>query len=312
LDAGQAGLKRYVINLDRSPGRLLHMRREFERLGLEFERIAAVDGALLPDQVIERIGADHRWVRPLVPAEIGCFLSHRACWEAIAADDAPCAAVFEDDVHLSDSARDVLGSHAWVPADADFIKLETRHRPVTVGIASRYASGAHRLVRLYSFHDGLGGYVLSRRCAQRLVSYTQRCTAPVDQLVLNPQYEIFDRLVVFQLTPAICTPRMAQRPARRVLVARSEPAHTVNGGDACVTVDGAGPAGAAGAASVIDHPAIVSTIDPDGELYRHDEATLQKRGTGAGGRIMRKLSRILASVERGLRGRHRTRVGYTG
>lgn len=37
-------MKAYCINLDRRPDRLEHMERQFERLGMAFERIAAVDG----------------------------------------------------------------------------------------------------------------------------------------------------------------------------------------------------------------------------------------------------------------------------
>jgi hypothetical protein len=37
-------MNRYLINLDRSPERLARMRTIFEAMGLDFERVAAVDG----------------------------------------------------------------------------------------------------------------------------------------------------------------------------------------------------------------------------------------------------------------------------
>lgn len=42
-------MKCYVINLDRSADRLAHMRREFDRIGLLFVRMPAVDGNDIPE-----------------------------------------------------------------------------------------------------------------------------------------------------------------------------------------------------------------------------------------------------------------------
>ncbi len=60
-------MKAYVINLERSTERRQHMRRQLERLGLEHEFVAAVNGA--------RLTADERLLvdgHAVAQSPIGC------------------------------------------------------------------------------------------------------------------------------------------------------------------------------------------------------------------------------------------------
>jgi glycosyl transferase family 25 len=266
-------LRCLVINLQRSTDRLAHIRSTFASLGASFERIDAVDGTQLSEQTVARINAANRWIRPMVRAEIGCLLSHRACWQNIANGTTPFAAIFEDDVHLSIAAAPLLSSLEWIPDSADLVKLETRGRAVVVSRKSLRATPAHRLVRLFSFHDGLAGYVLSQRCALWLHEQAEHCVAPADQMVMNPELGIFPRLQVWQLTPSVCIPdQLAQQRGA---------------------------------------PGLVSTIDADGELYRSDAAALRPPKPSHRPLISpRAMQRIAASVQRLLQGQKRTRIEY--
>ncbi|HWK75364.1 MAG TPA: glycosyltransferase family 25 protein [Povalibacter sp.] len=266
-------MKCLVINLDRSVQRLLHVRQAFARLNLDFERVGAIDGASLPEETVAQLNARNEWLRALTKAEAGCLLSHRKCWEAVAAGEAPYAAVFEDDMQISESAQPLLRSSDWIPQGVDFVKLETRKRAVVVGWAARRISPDHRLTRLFSFHDGLGGYILSKSSARWLCSQIPERTAPVDQLVLNPQFGIFQRLNVFQLTPAICIPQQLAR----------------------------------GMDDRLD--AMPSTIDPDGNLYVSDQS-LQQRSRPTTSAVQRELARMTASLQRAATGRKRVRIPY--
>lgn len=230
----------------------------FERLDLGFERFRAIDGNELSEELITRINDRNQWPRPLIRAEIGCFLSHRACWETVASGIESFGAIFEDDMHISPDARSLLRSSAWIPQGVDLIKLETRNRAVTISRRSMKISADHRLARLFSFHDGLGGYIVSKQCAKWLCLQTEKAAAPVDQLILNPQFGIFGGLNVFQLIPSICIPDQ--------VAARN------------------------GAAT----PAISSTIDRGGSLYASDRALLGQRGVRRGiGRMVGGLQRLL-------------------
>ncbi len=266
-------MKCLVINLDRSADRLLHIRSAFAHLGIDFERVGAVDGAKLPEETIRQINARNEWIRSLTRAEVGCLLSHRMCWETIAAGTEPYAAIFEDDIRLSALAQPLLRSSDWIPQDVGFIKLETRNRAVVVGWTARRVSPEHRLARLFSFHDGLGGYILSRSSAHWLCSQIPERAAPVDQLVLNPRFDIFPRLNAFQLTPSICIPQQIARRADDRL------------------------------------DAIPSTIDPDGNLYESDQSLLQQSRPAAGP-LQREITRIAASLRRAATGRQRIRIPY--
>jgi glycosyl transferase, family 25 len=267
-------LRCLVINLQRSPDRLAHIRSSFAALGASFERMDAVDGVELSEQTVAHINAANRWIRPLVRAEIGCLLSHRACWQSIATGNAPFAAIFEDDVHLSAAAAPLLRSSDWIPDTADLIKLETRGRRVVVSRKSLQATPLHRLVRLFSFHDGLAGYVVSRRCALWLHEQAEHCVAPADQVVMNPDFGLFPSLQVWQLTPSVCIPDqfVQQRDGTNMLA---------------------------------------STIDTDGKLYRTDDMAL-KPWRRASRRLIspRALQRIAEGAQRLLQGRKRMRIEY--
>lgn len=249
------------------------MRSAFAHLNIDFERVGATDGAGLPEETITQINARNEWFRALTKAEVGCLLSHRLCWEIVAAGEDPYAAIFEDDMRISAAAQPLLRSSQWIPPGVDFIKLETRNRAVVVGWTAQRVSPEHRLTRLFSFHDGLGGYILSRSSARWLCAQIPERTAPVDQLVLNPQFGIFSHLNAFQLTPSICIPQQLAPHADDRL------------------------------------DAIPSTIDPDGNLYESDQS-LQQRSRPTAGAVQRELTRMAASLQRAATGRKRVRIPY--
>ena len=80
---------RLLINLDRSPDRLQIMKKELSTLKISFERIAAVDGALLSDEYIKSItprqySKEKLWFPyNLIKTEYACFLSHRKCSDLV-------------------------------------------------------------------------------------------------------------------------------------------------------------------------------------------------------------------------------------
>lgn len=78
----------YCINLDRRPDRRAKMEYMFEQLGIDAKFISGVDGKLLTQDEINRLGifqlegyADPYHKRSLKFGEIGCFLSHYYLWQ---------------------------------------------------------------------------------------------------------------------------------------------------------------------------------------------------------------------------------------
>ena len=179
-------MKAFVINLDRSPDRLEHMRREFERIGASFIRSPGVDGALLSQAEREefaeaRSGPAAGWL----PGEIGIFLSHLAIWKRIASGVEQAAAVFEDDVHLAKDLRALLGTQSWIPDDADVVRLEAnRKMRLREGRSIDVARG-RRLYRAASGTWGAAGYVITRKAAARLLKTPPEIYCPIDVFLFN-------------------------------------------------------------------------------------------------------------------------------
>lgn len=98
--------KVYMINLDRRADRRTKMEACFEELGLEYQRVAAVDGQDIDEAFLEAEGirtmpefVEPYHGRAVKAGEIGCFLSHHRVWQEVANHGVP-AAVLEDDVRF--------------------------------------------------------------------------------------------------------------------------------------------------------------------------------------------------------------------
>ncbi|WP_011581448.1 glycosyltransferase family 25 protein [Chelativorans multitrophicus] len=190
-------MKIFLINLDRRPDRLRHMTEILDGLGLPFTRLSAVDGMQLPMEEVQRLGS-------LLPGATACFLSHRECWKRVVDEALPHAVVLEDDLHLAPDAASLLSHGEWVPTEADVVKLETRlcRTRVDKGVAA--AIGSRSLHRLRSSHMGTGGYIVTRKGAERLLALSERLEAPVDHFMFNAGLHSAASLTTFQMVPAVC------------------------------------------------------------------------------------------------------------
>ncbi|MBZ9798890.1 glycosyltransferase family 25 protein [Mesorhizobium sp. ES1-4] len=196
-------MKCLVINLDRSPERLAHMRAGFGRIGIAFERVVAIDGYSHPELKQQ---AQHPMygARQLSSSEIACLHSHRACWSILVQDEARYGAVFEDDVVFSANAGRLLADSDWIPADADIVKLETFFKKTMIHrmrISARHGFSMYRLCR---FHPGTGGYIVSRRAARDLLDATEKVNLTADDMVFNPAFSPSGGKMIYQLVPALC------------------------------------------------------------------------------------------------------------
>src|ERR1700749_1654370 len=91
-----------LINLARAADRRRSMERQFSALGLDFERLEAIDGrSLAPEDRALVDDAKRRRITPypLSDNEIGCWLSHRRALQEASAGDL--TAVIEDDAELT-------------------------------------------------------------------------------------------------------------------------------------------------------------------------------------------------------------------
>lgn len=126
-------------------------------------------------------GTHHEPTYPfaLGPGEIGCFLSHRKCWQIIAQSDAPYALIAEDDLGInpiiwSDTLR-LIERHATTES---FIRIPAKKRETAVstidtqGVASLFVPGVIGLQTVCQ--------VVGRDAAQRLLAASETLDRPID------------------------------------------------------------------------------------------------------------------------------------
>lgn len=198
-------MKCYLINLDRSVDRLSKMQSQFDSINISFTRVSGVDGKLLTaEQLAQITDAVQRWEIPLPASEIGCFLSHRKCIELIANGDDEYAAIFEDDVTLSAASAQFLRDSRWIPDKTDIVKIDTNNTLVILEDFTSLDNTGRDLARLRSKHLCCGGYIVSRRAARHILTYMDKVSVPVDNLIYDPEYDLFSQLTIYQLAPALC------------------------------------------------------------------------------------------------------------
>lgn len=164
----------FVINLDRSTGRLERITREFSRAGLQFTRFPAVDGRSIPQELEPYFqGSD------MLPGEIGCYASHLALWHLVAKQDQP-ALICEDDVLLPDDLgsllRDLL---AALPRDWDVVRLSSVPKRRVIPIEARLP-GERYLVQYSREPTNAGAALVSPAGARKLIE-PRVISRPVDQ-----------------------------------------------------------------------------------------------------------------------------------
>ena len=190
-------MKIYLINLDRRADRLHSMQTMFDAFGLSFVRVPAVDGMQFAKTLPE-------WTYSLTPAEIGCFLSHKKCFELIAAGEDNYGVVLEDDAELSEDARLYLAAQSWIPKAADIIKFETCGARVRLSHIISNPESNIRLGRLLSSHLGAAGYIVSKNAAKLILPLLEHTKEPIDDFLFTPGRGILNSMVVYQTVPAFC------------------------------------------------------------------------------------------------------------
>lgn len=173
------------------------MQSIFASRSMSFIRVAGVDGMQIAKTSAE-------WLYPLSPGEIGCFLSHKKCFELIASGDDEYGIILEDDVELSDNAFKYFKSSHWIPNGADVIKFETCNARIRLSQLTCMPGTGLKIGVLRSSHLGTAGYLVSKRAAKEILPLLELPKKPIDNFLFTPGCGILDSLVVYQTVPAFC------------------------------------------------------------------------------------------------------------
>lgn len=170
----------YVINLERSAGRMERMRSWLADLGLTHTRVPAVEADSWAEELDGAVydpDANRRnYLAPLQPEEIACLLSHRRAWRMFLASDAPAALILEDDViPLADRG-------AWAeslsPLAGDTGPALWKLNALTGG--AKPARRPFRLTRPLLPELTGAAHGMNRSAAERFLQFTQTFHEPVD------------------------------------------------------------------------------------------------------------------------------------
>ena len=185
------------------------MQAQFARIGVPFTRIAAVDAALLIEEEIDAFRSSvadayrpHSW-GPGPNRDLS--KSQRRSGKRLHPSDDSYAAVFEDDVHLSDRIAALLKNSTWIHDSVDIVRFETTLQGMTAGAGSPFPS----LTKLKSFGFysgawGAAGYVIKREIAEWLTCIPKRIYEPVDWLLFHPRSALASAISIYQVDPAPC------------------------------------------------------------------------------------------------------------
>jgi glycosyl transferase family 25 len=116
----------FVINLDRSTDRLERITDDFNKVGLEFIRVPAVDGRSLSAKeymLYDEKESKKLHGRGLSNAEIACSLSHMNIYHHMVDEKIPMALICEDDTVPTTLTLNFINDIDALPDDWEIVKL---------------------------------------------------------------------------------------------------------------------------------------------------------------------------------------------
>jgi glycosyl transferase family 25 len=199
-------VKIFVINLERSEERRMVIESKLTALDLSFEIFPAVDGANIPDEVMQQVHQNGRKFREMYGqdmgrGEAGAAFSHRGVYKKILQQGLPAAIVLEDDVEFDDRLKHIVYKPAKVekilhvfdlvllgycrddldylkPADCSYWGRKKLDNIIDVGIPVHWYWAAI-------------GYLISREGAKKLLATEDRIFMQADYLTANsPFYNV--------------------------------------------------------------------------------------------------------------------------
>lgn len=182
-------IKAYCINLERAVERHKKSEQEYQRLGVPFEFIKAVDGNKLTNQDISKLGYDELAAknlrniygkRGLDHREIACALSHLKVYQKIKEEKTPIALIAEDDAEFI--------------FDKDYLGELLKELPENWEICSLFHSGSckrigHYICRFDSLPGSSVCYLLTLKGAEKLLELSQPLRLAADALIGRAIYK---------------------------------------------------------------------------------------------------------------------------
>ena len=199
----------WVINLNKRPDRLKKIAKRLDDLGIEWNRLEAVDGSNSSDLQLE-ISKRNGEIGAISNGARACSASHSKFWKELVLSKLKFGIILEDDVELSDDFKDLVTSITWIPKNSHLIKLEkaSAHKTSKLLLGPELSdalNNSRHVRKMYSRHCGTAAYLLSSEGAEIALSWKRPFTVPIDHLLFN---ETVSNLVT-SMKPLILIPPIA-------------------------------------------------------------------------------------------------------
>jgi len=202
-------VKVFVLNLARCPERLARVRARLDGLGVPFERIEAVDDAVLTSAERRRSVNRFLWwccsLRPIMKGQVGCTLSHQLVYRKMLRDGLDRACVLEDDVVLDARFPEVL---ARLDAELDAAKAQVAllfdHRDGRMDIPAETCPFALERIEDSMFAEA---YVLTRLAAEQILKANYPLRVMDD---IWGRWVRQERIELYRTHPPVCTQTSAR------------------------------------------------------------------------------------------------------
>ncbi len=182
---------RLVINVDHQINRWTLVAEQFLSLGLKIQRVPAVDAKRIPIpwNKVAPLGSFEKFYSPIEMSapEVCCYLSHMRCWELLLSSNEKWAAIFEDDVLLSNRSKTYLLSPNWVPKGIHILQFHTMEKKWSRKTLPRgipVIDGA-QIFQVIKPTVGACGYLIDREAAEKALELSKRIAAPIDEFLFN-------------------------------------------------------------------------------------------------------------------------------
>lgn len=202
-----------LINLERSKDRLQKISNRLKELSIYFDRVEAFDGSVLTNLEYESLTYPYnhpcrvRFTRELTKGEVGCFLSHKKCWQLLVESNEKYAAILEDDLYISDEAKQFLSNIDWLPKEIGLIRLSSFYRVNNRLFIKERKNLNHienfSIAKTLRYAIGTQCYIISKDFAKVALSMTEKFECPVDEFLFNRLFEYANVCEAWQLLPSV-------------------------------------------------------------------------------------------------------------
>jgi glycosyl transferase family 25 len=174
-------LNTYVINLERSNDRWLHIHKHLSDLGIVHQRVDAIDGQLhsLNNSGYDVVRNKNEYFAPLKNTEIACHLSHiKALKQFLNDPSVEYALILEDDVELLEGLESLMPLCHWLGCnEGGVLKLYSKRN--IFGTTLGYVSNTD-IIKPWRITLGFQAHLWNRLAAQEFINKNVSFYQPVD------------------------------------------------------------------------------------------------------------------------------------